>query len=139
MKIDDYNLLLTYALDVKSEAQALNLKAESLLKMVHWHDPARRVTVKEIQKLVAQNFGISRAQMMEKNRAEIYVTPRWVAMYLVREILAPSLQVIADEFGDFDHSTVIHAVRRLGDLMETQPALREKVLKLRQVIEEKLK
>jgi chromosomal replication initiator protein len=139
MKADEYQILLDCAQELKAQASALESKANGLFKLIRWHDPARKLSVKEIQNLVAKSYAVPLSKMLSRERSTIYVMPRHVAMYLVRVVLKPSLQVIADDFGGLDHGTVINAIERVESLMATEPLVWAKVQNLRNQIEEKLK
>lgn len=80
---------------------------------------ARRVTVDEIQKLCAAHYKIDPAEMRSKRRARAVARPRQVAMYLAKKMTPRSLPEIGRIFGGRDHSTVIHAVRTIEELRQT--------------------
>ncbi|MCI4588491.1 chromosomal replication initiator protein DnaA [Sphingobium sp. BYY-5] len=82
---------------------------------------ARRITVDEIQKLCAAHFKIDPAEMRSKRRARAVARPRQVAMYLAKKMTPRSLPEIGRIFGGRDHSTVIHAVRTIEALRESNP------------------
>lgn len=82
---------------------------------------ARRITVDEIQKACAAHFRIDPAEMRSKRRARAVARPRQVAMYLAKKMTPRSLPEIGRIFGGRDHSTVIHAVRTIEALRESNP------------------
>ena len=82
---------------------------------------ARRITVDEIQKVCAAHYKIDAAEMRSKRRARAVARPRQVAMYLAKKMTPRSLPEIGRIFGGRDHSTVIHAVRTIEDLRQTNP------------------
>ncbi|OAN51875.1 MULTISPECIES: chromosomal replication initiator protein DnaA [unclassified Sphingobium] len=82
---------------------------------------ARRVTVDEIQKACAAHFKIDPSEMRSKRRARAVARPRQVAMYLAKKMTPRSLPEIGRIFGGRDHSTVIHAVRTIEALRESNP------------------
>ena len=81
----------------------------------------RRVKVKEIQERVAQFYGIEERYMRAKDRERRISRPRQVAMYLAREMTPMSYPEIGRRFGGRDHSTVIHAFRRVERLIQDDP------------------
>jgi len=87
----------------------------------------RRVTIDEIQKCVAQHFNIKMAEMTSSRRARVVVRPRQVAMYLAKQLTPRSLPEIGRKFGGRDHTTVMHAVRRIEELSISDRALAEDV------------
>ncbi|MGK2908981.1 MAG: chromosomal replication initiator protein DnaA [Sphingobium sp.] len=82
---------------------------------------ARRITVDEIQKVCAAHYRIDPSEMRSKRRARAIARPRQVAMYLAKKMTPRSLPEIGRIFGGRDHSTVIHAVRTIEALRESNP------------------
>ena len=76
----------------------------------------RRVTIEEIQQEVAKYYNIRVPEMISARRAQIVTRPRHVAMYLAKELTSRSLPEIGRKFGNRDHTTVLHAVRRVRKL-----------------------
>lgn len=74
------------------------------------------ITIAEIQETVASHFGIDRVHMKSQRRALILARPRQIAMYLCRRLTPRSYPEIARLFGDRDHTTVMHAHRRVEAL-----------------------
>ena len=95
----------------------------------------RRVTIDDIQKRVAEHFNIRLADMHSARRARAVARPRQVAMYLAKQLTARSLPEIGRKFGGRDHTTVMHAVRRIDELMQNDSALSEDVELLRRMLE----
>jgi chromosomal replication initiator protein len=82
---------------------------------------ARRITVDEIQKACAAHYRIDASEMRSKRRARAVARPRQVAMYIAKKMTPRSLPEIGRIFGGRDHSTVIHAVRTIEQLRESNP------------------
>lgn len=82
---------------------------------------AKRITVDEIQKACAAHYRIDASEMRSKRRARAVARPRQVAMYLAKKMTPRSLPEIGRIFGGRDHSTVIHAVRTIEQLRESNP------------------
>ncbi len=76
----------------------------------------RRVTIDEIQKAVSAHFEVKQLDLVSERRAVSIARPRQIAMYLAKRLTTRSLPEIGRKFGNRDHSTVIHAVRRIEDL-----------------------
>ncbi|WP_448192503.1 chromosomal replication initiator protein DnaA [Azospirillum sp. sgz301742] len=95
----------------------------------------RRVTIDEIQKRVAEHFNIRVADMHSARRARAVARPRQVAMYLSKQLTARSLPEIGRKFGGRDHTTVMHAVKKVEELRATDPAFAEDVELLRRMLE----
>jgi len=87
----------------------------------------RRVTIDEIQKKVAEHFNIKMAEMTSSRRARMVARPRQVAMYLAKQLTQRSLPEIGRKFGGRDHTTVMHAVRKIEELTRSDRALAEDV------------
>ncbi|WP_425229490.1 chromosomal replication initiator protein DnaA [Sphingomonas sp.] len=79
----------------------------------------RRVTIDEIQKLVSQHFELKPLDLISARRARAVARPRQIAMYLAKRLTTRSLPEIGRKFGGRDHSTVIHAVRKVEQLRDT--------------------
>lgn len=95
----------------------------------------RRVTIDEIQKRVAEHYNIKLADMASPRRARAVARPRQVAMFLCKQLTSRSLPEIGRKFGGRDHTTVMHAVRKVEELRTTDPAFAEDVELLRRVLE----
>ncbi|MDJ0275621.1 chromosomal replication initiator protein DnaA [Sphingomonas sp. 2R-10] len=78
--------------------------------------PARRVTIDDIQRAVSAHFEVKQLDLVSARRAQVIARPRQVAMYLAKRLTTRSLPEIGRKFGNRDHSTVIHAVRRIEEL-----------------------
>ncbi len=95
----------------------------------------RRVTIEEIQKRVAEHFNIRLADMHSARRARAVARPRQVAMYLAKQLTSRSLPEIGRKFGGRDHTTVMHAVRKVEELRSTDAGFNEDVELLRRMLE----
>ncbi len=94
----------------------------------------RQVTIEEIQKRVAEHFNIRQAEMGSARRARAVARPRQVAMYLAKQLTARSLPEIGRKFGGRDHTTVMHAVRKIDELRAADEAFAEDVELLRRML-----
>jgi chromosomal replication initiator protein len=83
------------------------------------------VTVENIQKTVAEYFKIRVADLLSKRRSRSIARPRQIAMALAKELTTHSLPEIGDAFGGRDHTTVLHACRRVKELRETETRVAE--------------
>ena len=95
----------------------------------------RRVTIEEIQKQVANHFNIRISDMHSARRARSVARPRQVAMYLSKQLTARSLPEIGRKFGGRDHTTVMHAVRKVEELKSMDTGFAEDVELLRRMLE----
>ncbi|MGB0670566.1 MAG: chromosomal replication initiator protein DnaA [Rhodospirillales bacterium] len=95
----------------------------------------RRVTIEDIQKSVASHFNIRLHDMQSARRARAVARPRQVAMYLAKQLTSRSLPEIGRKFGGRDHTTVMHAVKKVEELRERDHSFNEDVELLRRMLE----
>lgn len=95
----------------------------------------RRVSVDDIQKRVAEYYGIKFSEMQSAKRAQVVARPRQIAMYLSKTLTTKSLPEIGRRFGGRDHTTVIHAVRKIEELLDADADLGEDISVLRRSLE----
>jgi chromosomal replication initiator protein len=114
-----------------------NITLESVQEVLHdlLRSHERRVTIDEIQKRVAEHFNMRLGEMTSDRRARAVARPRQVAMYLAKQLTTRSLPEIGRKFGGRDHTTVMHAVRKVEELKVTDPALAEDVELLRRMLQ----
>ncbi len=91
----------------------------------------RRVTIDEIQRQVAEHYNIRLADMHSARRARNVARPRQVAMYLAKQLTPRSLPEIGRKFGGRDHTTVMHAVKKIEELIAEDPSFLQDVETLR--------
>ncbi len=106
---------------------------ELLRDLLRAHD--RRVTIEEIQRRVAEHYNIRLADMTSDRRARAVARPRQIAMYLSKQLTQRSLPDIGRKFGGRDHTTVMHAVRKVEELRTSDPSFAEDVELLRRMLE----
>jgi chromosomal replication initiator protein len=95
----------------------------------------RRVTIEEIQKRVAEHFNIKIGDMHSARRARAVARPRQVAMYLAKQLTTRSLPEIGRKFGGRDHTTVMHAVKKIEELSAADSGFAEDVDLLRRMLD----
>ena len=95
----------------------------------------RRVTIDEIQKRVAEHFNLRLSDMHSARRARAVARPRQVAMYLAKMLTSRSLPEIGRKFGGRDHTTVMHAVRKVEELREIDSGFADDIDLLRRMLE----
>lgn len=86
---------------------------------------AKLVTIENIQKTVADYFKVRMADLLSKRRSRSVARPRQVAMALAKELTSHSLPEIGDAFGGRDHTTVLHACKRIKELRDTEQRMSE--------------
>ncbi|ARJ64694.1 chromosomal replication initiation protein DnaA [Magnetospirillum sp. ME-1] len=95
----------------------------------------RRITIEEIQKKVAEHFTIKLAEMSSARRSRQVARPRQIAMYLAKQLTSRSLPEIGRKFGGRDHTTVMHAVKKVEELREVDQNFAEDVELLRRMLQ----
>ena len=95
----------------------------------------RKVNIEEIQKKVSQHFNIKVSDMSSARRSRTVARPRQVAMYLSKNLTSRSLPEIGRRFGNRDHTTVIHAVRKVEELRNKDVSFDEDVQLLIRMLE----
>ena len=106
---------------------------EVLHDVLKAHD--RKISIQEIQKRVCEHYNIRVAEMSSARRARNIARPRQVAMYLAKQLTSKSLPDIGRHFGDRDHTTVMHAVSRISELIAQDAAFAEDVELLKRLLE----
>lgn len=86
-----------------------------------------KITVERIKTAVAEHFNVTRIDMVSARRTETVVLPRQVAMYLAKTVTLRSLPEIGRRFGGRDHTTVLHAVRKIEAAVLTDPEIAARV------------
>ncbi|MCX5614162.1 chromosomal replication initiator protein DnaA [Bombella saccharophila] len=126
------NRLIAHA-DLVGRPVTLESTQDVLKDMLKAHE--RRVTIDEIQRKVVEHFNIRLTDMSSARRARAVARPRQIAMYLAKQLTSRSLPEIGRKFGNRDHTTVMHAVNRVAELMEQDPGLAESVELLKHMLE----
>lgn len=118
------NRIVAHA-DVTKAEVTLESTQEVLQDLLRAHD--RRITIDEIQRKVAEHYNLRMADMHSARRARNVARPRQVAMYLAKQLTARSLPEIGRKFGGRDHTTVMHAVRKVEELIEEDAQIAQDV------------
>ena len=95
---------------------------------------SRELSIEDIIKKVSSHFNIKVTDLKSPKRLKAVVLPRQVAMYLARQLTSSSYPEIGERFGGKDHSTIIHAIRKVERMMEENYQLRQTVETLRQTL-----
>jgi chromosomal replication initiator protein len=96
----------------------------------------KRVRIEEIQRIVARHYNVSRSDLLSSRRTANVVRPRQIAMYLAKTLTLRSLPEIGRRFGGRDHTTVLHAVRKIESLIGTDTALAAEIESLKSQLQE---
>ena len=95
----------------------------------------RQVTPEDVQKKVCEHFNIRVSDMHSAKRARNVARPRQIAMYLTKTLTTLSLPEIGRKFGGRDHTTVLHAVKKVEDLLKSDSGIREDVELLKRTLQ----
>jgi chromosomal replication initiator protein len=96
----------------------------------------RRVRIEDIQRVVSRHYNVSKADLLSARRTRTIVRPRQIAMYLAKILTPRSLPEIGRRFGGRDHTTVLHAVRKIEGMIEGDRGLAEEIELLKRMIDE---
>ncbi|HEX2558792.1 chromosomal replication initiator protein DnaA, partial [Phenylobacterium sp.] len=110
--------LNTLVARVGGQVARLSLDEAQAILRPHLACNEKRVTVDQIQKTVAEHYGLKQADLISERRARAVARPRQAAMWLAKQITTRSLPDIGRRFGGRDHTTVLHAVRRIEELKQ---------------------
>jgi len=113
----------------------LDLAAMVLRDMAQNPDQCR-VKIEDILKVIGRHYNVARADLLSARRSRAVVVPRQIGMYLAKKLTPRSLPEIGRRFGGRDHSTVLHAVRKIEDQMRTDDRLAREVALLIRLIEQ---
>lgn len=123
-------LLLRHAL----EPQITVDRIDDILGRIFRSGEPKRVRIEDIQRVVAKHYNVSKTELLSNRRTRTIVKPRQVAMYLSKAMTPRSLPEIGRRFGGRDHTTVLHAVRKIEDLSSNDNTLAQEIELLRRLI-----
>lgn len=87
----------------------------------------RRIKIEDILRIVSRHYAVSRADIISQRRHRSVVWPRQVGMYLAKQLTSRSLPEIGRRFGDRDHTTVLHAIKKIDRQLEADTRLRDEL------------
>lgn len=111
----------------------LDLVQDSLADILRASD--RKVSIDEIQRKVAEHYNVKLAELIGPKRHRTIARPRQVAMYLCKVLTTRSLPEIGRKFGGRDHTTILHGVKKVEELMSTDSQLSDDIAMLRRVLQ----
>lgn len=113
----------------------LELAEREIRDLIRPAEP-RKVKIEEIQRVVARRYNVSRSDLLSSRRTANVVRPRQIAMYLAKTLTLRSLPEIGRRFGGRDHTTVLHAVRKIEGLVGNDGALAEEIETIKRELQE---
>jgi chromosomal replication initiator protein len=128
------NRLLAHA-TLTGSAITLETAETAIRDLVRNREP-KRVKIEDIQKLVASRYNVSRSDILSERRTAAVVRPRQIAMYLSKVLTLRSLPEIGRRFGGRDHTTVLHAVRKIEKALGEDHTLSDEVELLKRMLQE---
>ncbi|MCO6176765.1 MULTISPECIES: chromosomal replication initiator protein DnaA [Ciceribacter] len=96
----------------------------------------KRVRIEDIQRVVARHYNVSRQELVSNRRTRVIVKPRQIAMYLSKTLTPRSFPEIGRRFGGRDHTTVLHAVRKIEEMIGADTKLSHEIELLKRLINE---
>ncbi len=108
--------------------------AESIIRDLLAGVEPRRVKIEDILKAVSRHFAVSKQDILSQRRHRSVVWPRQIGMYLAKQMTSRSLPEIGRRFGDRDHTTVLHAIRKIDKVLENDTRLRDELEELKKQI-----
>nr|WP_292829991.1 chromosomal replication initiator protein DnaA [Mesorhizobium sp.] len=109
-------------------------RIDEILGHIYRSGEPKRVRIEDIQRIVARHYNVSKTELLSNRRTRTIVKPRQVAMYLSKVMTPRSLPEIGRRFGGRDHTTVLHAVRKIEDLSGADNTLAQELELLRRLI-----
>jgi chromosomal replication initiator protein len=113
----------------------LEMAEREVRDLVRPQEP-RRVKIEDIQRVVARQYNVSRSDLLSSRRTANVVRPRQIAMFLAKTLTLRSLPEIGRRFGGRDHTTVLHAVRKIEGLLGSDTSLAEEIEVLKRQLQE---
>ena len=108
--------------------------AETVVRdLSHGIEP-RRIKIEDILRIVSRHFGVSKGDLLSQRRHRSVVWPRQIGMYLAKQLTARSLPEIGRRFGNRDHTTVLHAIRKIEGELADNPRLRDELDELKKLL-----
>ncbi len=128
------NRLLAHS-KLTGQAVTLEMAEREMRDLIRPAEP-KRVRIEDIQRIVARQYNVSRADLLSSRRTANVVRPRQVAMYLAKVLTLRSLPEIGRRFGGRDHTTVLHAVRKIENLAGNDSAFAEEIEALKRQLQD---
>ncbi|UGV24205.1 chromosomal replication initiator protein DnaA [Rhodopseudomonas boonkerdii] len=128
------NRLLAHS-KLNATAVTLEMAEREVRDLIRPMEP-KRIKIEDIQRVVARQYNVSRSDLLSSRRTANVVRPRQVAMYLAKTLTLRSLPEIGRRFGGRDHTTVLHAVRKIEALVGKDTTLQDEVESLKRQLAE---
>lgn len=126
---------LVAANQLTNEPVSVALAERTLADLVRARE-ARRVRIEDILRIVSRHYKVPRNELLSSRRSRDVVRPRQIAMYLAKSLTSRSLPEIGRRFGGRDHTTVLHSVRKVEQMMKDDADLTQEIELLKRMLEE---
>ena len=111
----------------------VEIAEQTIRDLVQGLEP-RRIKIDEILKVISRHFGVSRGDLLSERRHRSVVWPRQIGMYLAKQLTSRSLPEIGRRFGGRDHTTVLHAIRKIESHLAGNPRLKDELEELKKML-----
>ena len=108
--------------------------AENVVRDLFQGVEPRRIKIEDILRIVSRHFGVSKGDLLSQRRHRSVVWPRQIGMYLAKQMTHRSLPEIGRRFGNRDHTTVLHAIRKIEGVIAGDANLRDEIDELKKLI-----
>ncbi len=112
---------------------SIEMAERAIRDLIRTPEP-KRVKIEDIQRIVAKHYNVSRSDILSSRRTAVVVRPRQIAMYLAKALTLRSLPEIGRRFGGRDHTTVLHAVRKIEGQISADMTLSEEIELLKRLL-----
>ncbi|HEY8594067.1 MAG TPA: chromosomal replication initiator protein DnaA [Devosiaceae bacterium] len=126
---------LVAANQLTGEPITIPLAERTLADLIRTHE-SRRVRIDDILRVVSRHYRVARNDILSSRRSRDVVRPRQIAMYLAKALTQRSLPEIGRRFGGRDHTTVLHSVRKIEQMMRDDGDLQQEIELLKKMLEE---
>jgi len=124
---------LRAAYQLTDQPVTLEIAEQIVRELMRGAEP-KRVRIDDIQRTVSKHYGVNRGDLLSGRRNRSIVRPRQIGMYLCKQLTSRSLPEIGRRFGNRDHTTVLHAIRKIEQLMSDDAQMREEVELLQRLL-----
>lgn len=104
----------------------LDIVETAIRDLVHGIEP-RRIKIEDILRIISRHYGVSKGDILSQRRHRSVVWPRQIGMYLAKQMTSRSLPEIGRRFGNRDHTTVLHAIRKIDGELNGNTRLRDEI------------
>ena len=108
--------------------------AETVVRDLVQNFEPRRIKIEDILRIVSRHYGVSKGDLLSQRRHRSVVWPRQIGMYLAKQLTQRSLPEIGRRFGDRDHTTVLHAIRKIEGQIAGNPRLKDEIDELKKLL-----